>query len=154
MTYLLERSIVAMNFLVENLFNVNKERNYVTIGAQRGAHIDRVVSSRSSLHVCFAWIHCFLFKLNGLLKMAPKKATTTVRRSVRVAKRTPVSINNDNVGSATETSVNQNPTERRAAKVVGSSRHVVVESRKATEAGITRGVIGKVRTKATSSAST
>ena len=82
--------------------------------------------------------------------MAPKRTTTTVRRSVRVAKRALVSINNDNVGSATETSGNQNSSEH-SAKVVGGSRHVVEKSRKVTETGVKRGAIGQVRTKATSS---
>ena len=86
--------------------------------------------------------------------MPPKKATTTVRRSVRVAKRALVSTQNDNIEPASTTSETQSPTEHRAANVVGGSRHVRVKSRKATELGIKRGAIGKVRTKTTTSGPT
>jgi len=86
--------------------------------------------------------------------MAPKSTKTPVSRSTRVAERAPVPTNNDNIGSATTTSVNQKPSKRRAVKVVGGSRYVVAASRKATKVGFDSSATDKIRAKAISSEST
>jgi len=85
--------------------------------------------------------------------MAPKKTTMPVRRSTLVAERAPLPTNKDNIGSAT-TSVSQKPLKRREVKVVGDSRYVVAESRKATKVGFDSSATDKIRVKATSSEST
>jgi len=77
--------------------------------------------------------------------------TTAVRRSTRVAERAPLPTNSDNIGSATTTSVSQNPSERRAVKVVGGSCHVAAE---ATKVGFDSSATDRIRTKATFSEST